>query len=52
MLGGGLLSACILTYAVMKHELVSVNSVLRRGLGWASLFVIGTGAYLLVFYPY
>ncbi len=47
---GGLLSACILTYAVIKHELVSINSVLRRGLGWVSLFAIGTGAYLLVFY--
>jgi len=46
---GGLLCACILTYAVMKHELVSINSVLRRGLGWASLFVIGAGAYLIVF---
>jgi signal transduction histidine kinase len=34
----------------MKHELVSINSVLRRGLGWASLSVIGIGAYLLVFF--
>jgi signal transduction histidine kinase len=47
---GALLSACILTYAVMKHELISINSVLRRGLGWVSLSVIGTGAYLLVFF--
>ena len=47
---GALLSACILAYAVMKHELVSINSVLRRGLGWASLFVLGAGAYVLVFY--
>ena len=47
---GALFSACILTYAVMKHELVSINSVLRRGLGWVSLLAIGTGAYLLVFF--
>ncbi len=47
---GALFSACILTYAVMKHELVSINSVLRRGLGWVSLFAIGTGAYLLVLF--
>jgi len=47
---GGLLSACILAYAVMKHELISMNYVLRRGLGWLSLFVIGAGAYLLVFF--
>jgi len=47
---GALLSACILTYAVMKHELVSINSVLRRGLGWASLLVMGTGTYLFVLF--
>ncbi len=47
---GALFSACILAYAVMKHELVSMNSVLRRGLGWVSLLAIGTGAYLLVFF--
>ncbi|MBA7646421.1 hypothetical protein ES703_54185 [subsurface metagenome] len=47
---GALFSACILTYAVIKHELVSINSVLRRGLGWASLFIIGAGAYLLVLF--
>ena len=47
---GALFSACILTYAVIKHELISINSVLRRGLGWASLVVIGVGAYILVLY--
>ncbi|MFC1953053.1 histidine kinase [Chloroflexota bacterium] len=47
---GGLLSAFIFTYAIMKHELVSINSILRQSLTWISLFVIGTGAYLLVFY--
>jgi len=30
---GAALSACILTYAVIKHELLSINAVLRRGLG-------------------
>ncbi len=47
---GGLLSAGILTYALVKHELISINAILRRSLGWASLLVIGAGAYLLVFY--
>ena len=47
---GGLLSACILAYAVIKHDLLSINSVLRRGLGWASLLVLGTGTYALVLY--
>ena len=46
---GGLLSAFILAYAVVKHELISMNFVLRRGLGWASLAVLGTGAYVAVF---
>jgi len=47
---GGLLSACILTYAVMKHELVNINAVMRRVLGWVSLFILGAGAYLLFFF--
>jgi signal transduction histidine kinase len=47
---GGLLSASILTYAVMKHELISINSVLRRGLGWVSLSVLGISAFLFVFF--
>jgi signal transduction histidine kinase len=47
---GGLLCASILTYAILKHELVSINSVLRRGLGWVSLSAIGIGAFLLVFF--
>ena len=47
---GGLVAACLLAYAIMKHDLVSINSVLRRSLGWASLFVLGTGTYALVLY--
>lgn len=47
---GGLLSACIFAYAVLKHELVSINTILRRGLGWASLLALGAGAYLVLFY--
>ncbi|MFC2066944.1 histidine kinase [Chloroflexota bacterium] len=47
---GALLSASILTYAVVEHNLISINAVLRRGLGWISLSAMGIGAYLLVFY--
>ncbi len=47
---GTLLSASILAYAVMKHDLISISSILRRGLGWTSLVAVGTGAYLLVFF--
>ncbi|MFH1032583.1 MAG: histidine kinase [Chloroflexota bacterium] len=45
---GNLFAACIFTYAIMKHELVSLNSILRRGLGWVSLFVLGSGIYLSI----
>ncbi|MDP2730890.1 MAG: histidine kinase [Dehalococcoidales bacterium] len=47
---GGLASACIFAYAIMKHELVSINTILRRGLGWASLLSLSAGAYLVLFY--
>jgi len=47
---GGLLAASILAYAVLKHDLVSINSVLRRGMGWASLFVLGSCTFALVLY--
>ncbi|MBI2329153.1 MAG: GAF domain-containing sensor histidine kinase [Chloroflexi bacterium] len=47
---GGLLAAFIFTYAILKHELVNINAVLRRSLGWASLFVLGGGTYILFFY--
>jgi len=47
---GGLLAACILAYAIIKHDLVSINSVLRLGMGWASLFVLGTGTYAITLY--
>lgn len=47
---GGLLAACILAYAILKHDLVSINSVLRRSLGWASLFVLGSITYVVAFY--
>ncbi|OGN88364.1 MAG: hypothetical protein A2158_02210 [Chloroflexi bacterium RBG_13_46_14] len=47
---GALLSASILTYAVLKHELVSINSVLRRGLGLISLLVVGICIYGLIVY--
>src|SRR3989338_4661849 len=49
---GGLFSALIFTYAIMKHELVDLNSILRRGLGWASLFIVGAALYALLFYMF
>ncbi len=47
---GGLLSASILTYAVVKHEIVSFNFVIRRGLSWAGLIVVIVSIYLVVFF--
>ncbi len=47
---GGLLSASILTYAVIKHELVSMRVILRRGFGMAILTAFGGGAYLLILF--
>ncbi len=47
---GGLVSACILTYAVVKHDLVSINLVLRRGLGLTMLAVVSFMGCLASFY--
>jgi len=47
---GGLISAIILTYAVVKHELVSVSLVLRRSLAWVGLLTIGIGAFLGLYF--
>ncbi len=47
---GGLVSACVLTYAVVKHDLVSISLVLRRGLGITILAVVGFLGSLLLFY--
>ncbi len=47
---GGLISACIITYAIIKHELVSVSLVLRRGIAWAGLLIIGIGAFLGLYF--
>ncbi len=42
---GGLLSALVLTYAVVKHELLSVSFVLRRALAWGGLIAVAVIAY-------
>ncbi|MFC1845951.1 diguanylate cyclase [Chloroflexota bacterium] len=47
---GGLFSAIILTYAVLKHELVSINLILRRSLGWISLTVTCIVSYLILLF--
>lgn len=38
---GNLLNGFILSYAVVKHKLIDIKIVLRKGMAWASLGVIG-----------
>jgi len=45
---GSIIVASILSYAVMRHQLVDIRIVLRRGLGWVSLGVIGIASYGLL----
>ena len=45
---GSIIVASILSYAVMRHHLVDIRIVLRRGLGWVSLGVIGIASYGLL----
>jgi diguanylate cyclase (GGDEF)-like protein len=47
---GGLLSAITMTYAIVRHELVSVNLILRRTLAWSGVVVVGVGVYTVLFF--
>ncbi|MFC2003324.1 diguanylate cyclase [Chloroflexota bacterium] len=47
---GGLLSALILTYSIVKHELVSISFILRRALAWVGLVAIAITAYMGLFF--
>ncbi|MCK4722580.1 MAG: sensor domain-containing diguanylate cyclase, partial [Dehalococcoidia bacterium] len=47
---GNLANALILTYATLKHRLLDMGVVLRRGLSWAGLAAVGVGAYLALFF--
>jgi len=42
---GGIIVAVIFSYAVIRHQLVDIRIVLRRGLGWVSLGTIGIICY-------
>ncbi len=45
---GGIIIALIFSYAVIRHQLVDIRIVLRRGLGWMSLGIIGIASYVLL----
>ena len=42
---GALLSSSILAYAVVTHELISIDLVTRRALGWLSVIIIAMAFY-------
>ena len=44
---GNLINALILSYATVRHQLVDIRLVLRRGLAWVSLGIIGALGYWL-----
>jgi len=45
---GNLINALILSYATIRHQLVDIRTVLRRGLSWVSLVIIGVLGYWLL----
>ena len=46
---GNLLNAFILSYAVIRHQLVDIKIVIRRGTAWFSLGIVGALSFWLVF---
>jgi len=47
---GSLINAFILSYAVIRHQLVDIKIVLRRSVAWATLVVIGCASYWVLLY--
>ncbi len=45
---GNLITAVILTYAVLRHRLLDMRVVFRRGLVWIGLVIVGVGIYLVL----
>lgn len=45
---GSIIVAAIFSYAIIRHQLVDIRIVLRRGLGWVSLGLIGILCYGLM----
>ncbi len=47
---GNLVNAFILSYATIRHQLVDIRFVLRRGLVWISLGIMGASSYWLLLF--
>jgi len=45
---GSIINAFILSNAIIRHQLVDIRIVLRRGLAWISLGIIGVASYALL----
>ena len=45
---GNLIIAFILSYAAIRHQLVDIRFILRRGLVWVTLGIIGAASYWLL----
>jgi diguanylate cyclase (GGDEF)-like protein/putative nucleotidyltransferase with HDIG domain len=45
---GNLINSFILTYAVIRHNLIDIRIVLRQGMAWFSLGIIGVFTYWLI----
>jgi len=45
---GGIIIAFVLSYATIRHQLVDIRIVLRRGLAWVSLGIIGAVSFGLL----
>ncbi|MBN2462720.1 MAG: diguanylate cyclase [Dehalococcoidia bacterium] len=46
---GNLINAVILNYAVLRHRLLDIKVVFRRGLVWVGLIAVSIGLYLALF---
>jgi len=47
---GNLMNAFILSYAVIRHRLVDIRLVLRQGIAWLTLGIIGAASYWFLLY--
>jgi diguanylate cyclase (GGDEF)-like protein len=46
---GNLINALLLSYATVRHELVDIRLVLRRGMAWIIIAIIGVFSYWVIY---
>lgn len=47
---GNIANAVVLSYAVIRHKLVDIKFVVRGGLVWASLIIVGVAGYAVILF--